>query len=276
VRNLIQMRRQEAELQEARLRLVEAERWALESELTYARQIQASILPREPVVHLPGLSVSAFLISASSCSGDFWFYRKLSDQRLLVVLGDVMGHGAGSAMITELAYGALNAFVRAHHDLTPSHVLGEMNQLLRDSTTLWMSMAIGLLDPAARRACWSSAGLPPILCGRPGGRVDLLENRSAPLGCSQDAEFVDHHVSIEACTRFLVYSDGIIEAKNERGRVFGRRQLLRSFEKSEPPACNGVFNSDWLAAIRSDFEKFARKTFDDDITAVAISMTPGP
>jgi sigma-B regulation protein RsbU (phosphoserine phosphatase) len=187
--------------------------------------------------------------------------------RLLVVLGDVMGHGAGSAMITELAYGALNAFIRADGALTPARVLGELNQLLTESTTLWISMVVGLLDPAGRCAHWSSAGHPGILHGRQGARVDLLADREPPLGCETDVQFVDRTISIDAPTRFLVYSDGLIEATSASGRAFGRRQLVRAFERSQT-------ERDWLGSIRNDFQAFAQRTFDDDVTAIAVTMTP--
>ena len=275
VRNLIRLRRQEQQLQEARLRLVEAERRALETELVYAQKVQASILPKEPVVQTGDLTVSGFLMSASTCSGDFWFHRRLGGGRMLVVLGDVMGHGAGSAMITELAYGALTAFVGGQEDVAPSQVLTRMNQILAEATSLWMSMAIAVLDPAGKRARFATAGNPPILYRRSTdqpGAVELLDGGDPPLGCDGDARFADHEVGISGPTRFLMYSDGLVEATNPGGRPFGRRQLTRAFARAlaqEPAAADGL----WLTGIRSDFEAFVKGVFEDDVTAVGISMS---
>jgi DNA-binding response OmpR family regulator len=97
-RNLIRLRRQEKKLHDERVRAVEAERRALETEMSVARDIQQTILPTVTAFDEDGIALTGYLDSASACSGDFWTWEKLASGDYLVILGDVAGHGAGSAM----------------------------------------------------------------------------------------------------------------------------------------------------------------------------------
>lgn len=268
VGNLVRLRKQEGALRAAQVELVESKRKLLEGELAVASQVQANILPKQSSMSYPGLSLSGFLVSASACSGDFWLYRRITDDRTVVLLADVTGHGAGSAMVTELAYGALNAILRSNPNLDPHGLLCELNEiLLSEPNPLWMTMAVGVFEPSKQRALWANAGHAPIMFREGSGTVRTIASSGGPLGSGRHQYESKVLATSGGASQFLVYSDGLVEATGRDGRQFGMRRLMKVFQAASDPG-------DMLGRVRKELEEFTGGgSYEDDVTVVACAMT---
>ncbi|GAC1351024.1 MAG: hypothetical protein NVSMB1_00120 [Polyangiales bacterium] len=271
-RNLLRLRRQERELVALQTRVIESERQTLRAEIEVARKVQANILPNQPSYKDESRSLQGFLMSATACSGDFWMYRKLPEGRLFVAIADVTGHGVGSAMVTELTYGALNALLCEGAPKSPSQVISAVNTIFHlgsSESPVWMTMVVAIVEADGRRLTLSTAGHPPVFCQRGGTRPTLLQTRSVPLGSDRNATYSDVTVDASSETRLLMYSDGLVEATDPKGMQFGLKRLGKVFSSADgsPAAC--------LESLRSEFSAFtASQPLEDDVTAVALTLSP--
>ena len=110
----------------------EAQKASLEKEMSLARQVQQAMLPPQTLDQHGDLKVVGYCMPASSCGGDWWTYRKLSNGRMLLVVGDATGHGIHSAMIAATARGAVEALSGIDERLlTPEQVLKAIDSAIR-------------------------------------------------------------------------------------------------------------------------------------------------
>ena len=271
VRNLLRLRRQERALRDMQLDLIDARRRALEAELEMARRVQQQLLPDHDGFAGGGIELWGFLRSASECSGDFWTWQPLADGRVLIAVGDVTGHGMASALVAEMAFGALVASIHAGRSITPAGVLSAVNAVLcRNRSEMAMTMVVAIVDGSGV-ATLSGAGHPPVVSN---GQPRLIGSRSPLLGLRPDVTFRDHRLEPTgngAGTRLLLYSDGIPEARDARGRPFGMRSLINAFRGG---GGDGSARGHVLA-VREHLETFLKGVEpEDDVTAVAVVVRP--
>src|SRR5262249_49787152 len=138
-----------------------AEKAVLDKELEVARAIQDSLVPAADVVERKGVTVAGYFAPASQVGGDWWTVHDLPGERLLVGIGDVPGHGTGSAMITACAKAACDT-VRAlgGEHLTVSYLLTALNGAVYETARrrFVMTCFAGIIDLRARTITFANAG----------------------------------------------------------------------------------------------------------------------
>ena len=196
----------------AALALDNAHRFAFERDL--AGTLQRSLLPRST----PG---TALLTAASryrpgtqdlQIGGDWYDVIAVGDGRLIVVVGDVMGHGIQAAAVMGQLRAALRAYALEGHD--PAALLTRLDRFVQALDELmFTTCVVGLLDPQERTVCLSSAGhLSPVLIS-PTGQATFVELDSGlPLGVG-GSEFVDQKLDLEPGATLLLYTDGLVEGR---------------------------------------------------------------
>ena len=223
---------------------VEQER--LHQELLAATQVQKLLMASSS--YTPNLNVDAVYLPASEVGGDF--YQLLPDgDATLVLVGDVSGKGLKAAMSVALVIGAL----RNHRARRPAELLSELNaSLIGRLDGSFITCACARVEPDGHVWIANAGHVPPYVDGR---EVDLPG--ALPLGISPDAEYTD--VMVHAC-HLLFLSDGVAEARNASGEMFG-------FERAHG-----------LAAKRSWEIARAAQLWgqEDDITVVAVSLQEEP
>lgn len=265
---------------------VHAKTALIREDLEMAREFQHALMPTsfpEIPAHLAKdplrLGFAHFYQPASTVGGDFFDLVELDEHRTGVLIADVMGHGARSALVTAI----LRALVRNHVSVAadPGTFLGVLNRGLfevieRSHQTLFVTAFFMVLDTRECKAAWAVAGHPaPLRARRSTGNPPQLlwsgAQRQPALGLMPESVYLTSNSPIRAGDVFLLYTDGVVEAENPSGKDFGIQRLITTFDE----ALDGP-----LAAMPAKvvcevaaFQK--RRHHDDDVCVVAVEVSPG-
>lgn len=190
-------------------------------ELEIAANIQRSLLPVQ-LPQPPGMALAGLCESANRVGGDFYDVIEVAPRGLLLVIADVMGKGVPAAMFAAI----LRSQIRGRTDLapTPGAFLAHLNRAMHpdlDRVDMFVTAQLVFVDLAARRLRTASAGHCPLLVARPGERLQEVPAGGPPLGIDPAAAYPETEGTLPEGTRVLMFTDGLIEARNPRGEFFG-------------------------------------------------------
>jgi sigma-B regulation protein RsbU (phosphoserine phosphatase) len=241
----------------------------LERDLSLARELQVRLLPQTPP-KLANLDVAAKFVPARAIGGDLYDFIPYSMSRLGVVIGDVSGKGAPAAIYAALVSGILRS--HAPIEPTPGEMLSAVNLSLaeRRIEAQFVSIIYAVWDDEHRTLTVSNSGLPrPIYVH--GGKNEVIEATGLPLGLFDEAEYDEFKFRMKAGEMFVFFSDGILDATNRRGELFGRGRVEKVVagcaDKSAETVVECIFNA--VAEHSAGAEPF------DDQTVVAIRVRGG-
>jgi hypothetical protein len=219
----------------------------LESEVAAAREVQQVILP-ERVEAVPGFAVDSVYEPAQQVGGDFFQVLPAGEGGLLVVVGDVAGKGLPAAMMVSVLVGAIRMVAEYSHD--PTVVLAGLNQRLVGRTHGGFSTALAAYIAGDGWVTIANAGhVSPYLDGR---EVEL--HGALPLGVLSGASYDTNRFMLAQGSRLTFYSDGVVEAQNQEGELFG-------FERAQS------ISTRTAADIAEAAKQFGQQ---DDITVVIV------
>jgi phosphoserine phosphatase RsbU/P len=236
---------------------------ALEWELGIAHEIQISLLPSERPV-IPGYEFWDYYAPAKQVGGDYFDYRELRNNRLAVLLGDVSGKGVPAALLMARASAEFSAFLA--NEMTPVEVVNTVNRrfVQRSAETAFMTMVLVVIDWATHRLQLVNAGHVRPLLRRTNGEV--LEVGAAesgmPLGIRPDVEYRQSELDIGPGETLLLVTDGITEAQNGRGALYGIPRLRNVYASCE----GGAF--DIVQSILNDTGRFVGDNDQSDDTCL--------
>jgi serine phosphatase RsbU (regulator of sigma subunit) len=274
--------RLKAGLEKKRLRDLEQKYMkGLERELEIGREIQADFLPKE-IPQPPGWEIAAYFQAAREVSGDFYDVFQISENKIGLILGDVVDKGVGAALYMALFRSLLRAafssaiFSNSHGEQNTSesdHVKLLNNAIeltnkyicrIHHSST-YATLFFGLLDLQSGALDYIDAGHdPPLILNQ--GQVRLTLQPTGPgLGMLDDAVFDVKTVQFQAGDILLVYSDGVTDVQNDKGEMYGEENYLRLLEHTALSA------ESLLDHIVSNLRDFIGETPQfDDITLLAV------
>ena len=209
-----------------RMRVAEArERERIEQELRVARQIQQALLP-ETIPELDGWRIATYYGPATEVGGDFYDFLELEDGRLGLVVGDATGHGMPAALVMATTRGMLRAVIQSSE--SPGEVLARVNEALvaEIPPSTFVTCFYGILDPKSGHLLYANAGQ-SLPCRRHNGQADELRARGVPLGLIPGMGYEEKEAVLETGDAALFYSDGLIEAHDPKGEMFGVPRLRR-------------------------------------------------
>jgi serine phosphatase RsbU (regulator of sigma subunit)/predicted ester cyclase len=247
-----------------RFRAAEAQdRERIEQELQVARQIQQELLP-EATPELDGWRMATYYGPAREVGGDFYDFLELSNGRLGLVLGDATGHGMPAALVMATTRGMLRAVVQSLE--SPGEVLARVNEALVADIppSTFVTCFYGILDPESGRLRYANAGhnLP---CRRHSGRADELRARGMPLGLMPGMSYEEKEVVLEVGDSTLFYSDGLVEAHDPEGEMFGFPRLRALVaEHAEESSLGDFLLEELYSFVGEGWEQ------EDDITLVTL------
>jgi phosphoserine phosphatase RsbU/P len=270
IRDLQEKNRELAEayhhLQAAQAQIIEKER--LERELQVAREIQESILPRFLPI-LPGFDFGARMIPARAVGGDFFDFIHLDEDNLGIAIGDVSGKGVPAAIFMAMTRSLMRA--EARRSISPLEPLQGVNRHLSEMNDAGMFVTVlyGVLNRTTRVFNYVRAGHePPILCGMNGELTRPGFDQGHPLGVFPDPSLDEQSVVISVGGTLVIYTDGVTEAVNEAGELFGLRRLRHAIREhcrgSAQGTCDGIMKAvmNYQGALPQH----------DDITLVAVRV----
>jgi phosphoserine phosphatase RsbU/P len=213
--------RAEEELRAANAEL-QARQMEIEEDLRLAARVQSSLAPKS--VASDCMSVDAFYHPVHSIGGDFALVNSLDQDHLSLLVCDVSGHGIGSALVANRIYSETTAQLRSGMPFTD--MFGELNRFLIEDIAgsgMFVTLAAARIDARRRSMVFAGAGHPPAMLARPGQTPMLLESRSMILGALPDAVDATSNleVQLQPDDRIVLYTDGITEVFNSRGKMLG-------------------------------------------------------
>ena len=256
-------------LESTRAARIEIERAALEKDLAVTAAVQALILPKASSIRTEHWSLASFHRPATISGGDWWWYEAQADGGVIVLVGDVTGHGAGSAMVTAIVAGCYEA-IRLHaDDQSLPFRLGAIDSMLTKLSAgqYWMTMGGLHLEPKTGALSWWNAAGTPMVYMHADGSIDILHAAGAPLGMGTPS-FGHKTATLHGGERLLMITDGIIEMQTRSKRVLGMRGLIKMLE-----ATRGKSIEDARAQLVQALDRARGEALqDDDITFVLIDL----
>lgn len=197
--------------------------------LTIAQEIQQSLLPAEdPTV--PGLDIAGRSHYCESTGGDYFDFIDVStidDKKLLIAVGDVVGHGVGAALLMAAARAAVRSHARLEVHL--ANLMRKVNHVLSEDRrhNQFMTMVLMVIDPVTQTIRWANAGHDPaILYHARTGIIEHLHGGDIPLGIETDIKYENYkYAGIEPGDVLIIGTDGIWDTRNDAGDRFGKERL---------------------------------------------------
>jgi serine phosphatase RsbU (regulator of sigma subunit)/predicted ester cyclase len=212
------------------------ERERVEEELRVARSIQQASLPKE-VPALEGWQISPYYQPAREVGGDFYDFHLLPEGRLGLVVGDATGKGVPAALVMSTTCGMLRLAAQSH--TSPAEMLQGVNEVLFPNipTNMFVTCFYAILEPNSGRLSYANAGhdLPYL---HRNGEAEELRARGMPLGLMPGMSYEEKETIVHSGQAALLYSDGLVEAHDPEGDMFGfprLRTLIAERAEEERP-----------------------------------------
>ena len=209
-----------------RLQRERIERERVEQELQVARNIQQASLPKE-VPQLEGWQIFPLYQPAREVGGDFYDFFELDDERLGIVVGDATGKGVPAALVMASTRSMLRAVAQAMGSSSPGEVLGRVNDPLATDVppNMFVTCFYAILDPKKASLSYANAGHDLPYVRSSGGDAEELRARGMPLGLMPGMHYEEKEVVLHKGESVLFYSDGLVEAHDPEGEMFGVPRL---------------------------------------------------
>lgn len=243
-----------------------AQRERIQREIEISREVQERIFPqRKPAVQ--GLEYAGVYQPADSLGGDCFEYMVDAQGSLWLAIGDVAGKGIPAALVMAGVNAALRGLLSAGVREV-DQVFNHLNRVLYDSIpkNRFVTLLIARYDPPERRLVYATAGHCPMLVLRAGGESEWLTTRGIGLGLTGRASYRHLETRLEPGDAFLLYTDGVTEARSAAGEEFGEERLLCA---SHGPSAESLAHN----VLRSVEEFAAGAPQHDDITLLAARCT---
>ncbi|NOU28234.1 MAG: serine/threonine-protein phosphatase [Polyangiaceae bacterium] len=221
-----------------------AERAELRKELEVARAVQQLLVPGADHHLTDVFAWASYFKPASECGGDWWSTYELGRGRVLVVIGDVTGHGVASAIMTGVAKGCCDAVCRMHPNVEPADVLRLMSSVIYETALgqVMMTCTVALFDAATRTMWLANAGHHFPLLVRAAEAKPLVV-QGPPLGAVADARYETIAVPFAPGDSFVWFTDGLIESENDGNEQFGERRLRAICQRTATAGAEGIRNA---------------------------------
>ena len=231
----------------------------IHKELELARRMQLSILPGA----FPDSSVfnvAAKYVPMAAVAGDFYDFLTSGERQLGLFIADVSGHGVPAALIASMVkMAATSQRANAAH---PAQLLTGMNEALCGNTQgQYVTAAYVHLNAETKEMRYAAAGHPAMLLLR-GGRVTEIHENGLLLSASEQSAYTEKTLPLEPGDRLLLYTDGLIEARNAQGQMFGEESLFAAMRNTAGSAVSEA--ADRIIASVQQWSK----SQDDDLTVL--------
>ena len=254
------------------LRETLADKRRMDQDLSAARRIQETLLPKE-LPGIEGLELAAFNDPALEIGGDYYDFIKLGDSHLGLAIADVSGKGIGGAIMMSVCRSVLRAEAPRHAG--PAQVLRVLNKILGPdvSEDMFVSMLYMVLNTRTRELVMARAGHARPLLFRAGrNEVAVLDSPGTGIGVAGaevfDRSLTEVSTTLEPGDVVVAYTDGITEAMNAAGEEWGLDRFLETVGLAAPEGANSVLNH-----VRRCVERFVgNQPQYDDMTLIALRM----
>ena len=251
-------------IENARLyQAVKRQEQQLERDINMAREVQLRLLPTTPPVHQNAELAVSFL-PARAIGGDLYDFLEYSPNQTAIVLGDVSGKAAPAALFAALVSGIMRS--AAQQKLPPAAMLASLNDALQERKldSQYVVMLFALWNDDNRTLTIANSGaVQPIFCRS--GQSITVKAEGFPLAMFPNATYEEFNVATQPGDAIVFVSDGILDAENEQGEMYGEDRLATLLCGSRDLPAQHIAN-----AILSDVTQFqgSKDRFDDETIIV--------
>ena len=230
------------------------------ADLTLAKRIQSSMVPSKPLFGKRFL-VRGYMKPAKEVGGDLYNYFQIDEDHVAFFIGDVSGKGLAAGLFMARANTILRFMAKDFN-------IAEANRLLCESNSefFFVTAFIGVLELSTGKLRYVNAGHEPVYFYHDGQYSPLPEESNFMLGCDENAEYVIQEITLNLGDRLFLYTDGVSEAMDKDGNLFGRQRILDCLNQTKGLPSRDVFPI-MMAAI-ADFVGEAEQS--DDAAVVAL------
>lgn len=244
----------------------------LATELQMARTVQEILIPQNGSQDIAGYHIASHCYPALEVGGDFFDLWEIDENRLGILISDVMGHGASAALVTVFIKTVVSEH-REHIGDDPANLLHILNTRFNDiiSSRLFMfaTAFCGVFDQKKEQLVCANAGHPlPFLQLKPQAKCELITNQHVGngLGIRRESVYENCNLPFKALSRLFLYTDGAYEVKNPTGKQFTTEQLQTIIETSDAKAPEHL-----IQQVTNTITEFTDgRANEDDLTLIAI------
>lgn len=239
----------------------------LNEEVANAAALQRNLL-RPADIELPGLRGVSTLITSSEVGGDFYDYYAVDNRWVVILVGDVSGHGIAAGTIVCAAKAGVN-FLETEKEKEPHKILSRLSNIIFNTAhqSLLMTMFAICLDTRNGELRYANAGHQFAYLYRSIiGRLDSLELGGLPLGKNEYTEYQQDITEMDVGDRLFLYTDSIVEEENNLGECFGYERLEKLLIENADNDISAL--SDEILENLS--RHLGRHSFNDDVTILCV------
>jgi serine phosphatase RsbU (regulator of sigma subunit) len=261
-------------LENARLFAENIEKSRMEEELKIAHDIQISMLPDKPP-QIEGFTIAARSIPAREVGGDFYDFIDMrnngSGESLALVIGDVSGKAVSGALVMAASRSIFRVLAEAHTSVEQVMSIGNA-RLNRDiKKGMFVALLYAVLDPRRRTLTLSNAGqTQPIICPAEKSTPVYIDTTGDkfPLGILRKCRYEETQVSLKRGDSLVFYTDGVVEAMNDKEELYGFERFMASIEAGRELGAN-----DLLEKLMEDVSRYVGAAEPhDDLTLVVVKV----
>jgi phosphoserine phosphatase RsbU/P len=242
----------------------------LEHDLDMARDVQLRLLPPTPA-RKPHAEFATRFLPARTIGGDLYDFLPYDDQCIGIAMGDVSGKAAPAALYAALISGIMRA--ATSQALSPAAMLKQLNDSLqeRKMDAQYVTMVFAVWNDEKQTLQIANAGaVQPLFCR--GGQVETVQAEGFPLGMFKDVSYEEFTLSTRPGDAVIFFSDGIVDAVNDREEMFGDARLTAlvtsHIKSSAQEIVDAIYQE--LSTFQGGVERF------DDETVIVLKVLPAP
>ncbi|MEW6187329.1 MAG: SpoIIE family protein phosphatase [Thermodesulfobacteriota bacterium] len=241
----------------------------IESELSIAREIQQSILPKDfqSFPNQQEFDLFALIEPAREVGGDFYDFFPVDPRRLCLIIADVSGKGVPASLYMAATKTLIKATAR--QGMTPADTLTRVNQELAagNESGLFLTVFCGILDLEKGEVTYANAGHPSPIVLRKEGKITPLEaTGELVLGALEGIVYRNHQMHLEEGEGLFLFTDGVTEAMNDQGKMFSEERLIEELARNRTNSAAGM-----VQEVMERVREFSRETpQSDDITMLVL------
>ncbi|MFC1771336.1 SpoIIE family protein phosphatase [Candidatus Margulisiibacteriota bacterium] len=238
----------------------------IDQEIKIASEIQNKLLPNT-LPSIRNFQFGAISIPMRGIGGDYYDFFELKDGKLGIVIADIVGKGIGAGLFMAMLKSILNSHIPAFD--SPKETLSYINETLYKDPVInkFIPLFFGVLDPSKSAIKYCNAGHEPAIIFS-GDKFKTLDTKGFPLGAFLKSDYEEKEVGLKDNDIVLFFTDGLIEARNEKGNNFGYEQLKTLVKKYKGLRAEEIVNHIYCFMAN----KYNINVQHDDLTLVAFKV----
>jgi len=247
----------------------------LETELSMASSIQADMLPNiyPAFPERPEFDIFASMDPAKEVGGDFYDFFLVDDDHLCLVMADVSGKGVPAALFMM----ASKIIIASHAKLgkTPAQILTDTNSAIcsNNREEMFVTVWLGILDLSTGRLTAANAGHEYPVLRKADGKFELVKDKHGfVIGGMDGIRYKEYELQMDAGSKLFLYTDGVPEATDANGELFGTDRMLEALNKDVASSPENI-----LKQVRAGVDGFVKEAEQfDDLTMLCVEYRGAP